>query len=265
MFDGSPQVEDGYWRLAHELTEQLYVYDFSKRELPIILFVIHKTYSWGKNEDWIASNQIAEATGFDLDNVRKAVSSLIKENVLIKNGKKIGVNKYYNEWGTKKRIFKPRKKRLKQPDEPVKTTGNKESKDGQNNRLLPVKTTGGTVKTTHNNRSKQPPTKEKKETIQKKVKKYIGEIPDWIDLKIWNGFIEVREAKKAVNSEQAIKVILGKLECWKNEGHDPNEIIQNSIVNSWKGVFKPSAQSGNNKHNFDDVDYTYGVSADGKF
>ncbi len=70
-------------------------------------------------------------------------------------------------------------------------------------------------------------------------------IPDWIDQELWEGFLEIRKKKKAVDSKQAIQLIINKLIGFREQGFDPNEIIKESIMNSWKSVFKPKNQGGN--------------------
>lgn len=99
---GTPQVEDGYTRIANELLDALISFDFSKREQKIILYIIRKTYGFGKKMDDITLTQIANATGIHLAHVSKTVSELTHENVLLKRqgryGFNLGINKDYREW-----------------------------------------------------------------------------------------------------------------------------------------------------------------------
>jgi hypothetical protein len=64
-------------------------------------------------------------------------------------------------------------------------------------------------------------------------------IPIWLDQNLWNSFMEVRKKLKAVQSNKAIELLLSKLEDFKARGLDTNQIIRNSIENSWKGLFEP--------------------------
>lgn len=72
--------------------------------------------------------------------------------------------------------------------------------------------------------------KEKKESIF---------IPDFIDGELWIAFMEVRKKLKAPATEQAHKLLISKLEAIYNKGLDPNQALQASIENGWKGVFEP--------------------------
>lgn len=54
---------------------------------------------------------------------------------------------------------------------------------------------------------------------------------------IFEEFIEVRKKLKAVNSERAIKTLINKLNKYDDE--TKYQMIENSIVNSWKDVYEP--------------------------
>lgn len=75
-----------------------------------------------------------------------------------------------------------------------------------------------------------------KKDKKKRKEEYIG-IPDWIDGGLWDEFLDIRKKKKAVNSPRALKAIINKLEKWKQQGLDPNKVVERSVVNSWKDVF----------------------------
>jgi len=57
-----------------------------------------KTYGWQKKEDWISNSQILEETGIALPNITRTIKSLVGKKILTRNGKKVGVNKNYEEW-----------------------------------------------------------------------------------------------------------------------------------------------------------------------
>ena len=267
MTEGSPQTEDGYTRIANELLEAIMRNDFSKREVKVIWAIIRKTYGWNQKFDRIALSQFEQLTGLKKNHISTTLASLVGKNVVLKQDLKYSINKKYIEWEDNK--YSP-ETGLKTSDEASPKTGLKE-KESQNGTSpeTGLQTSPKTGQGKSQNGTKTSPKtglhKRQKTLLQKTVKKYIAEIPDWIDAKLWDDFIEIREAKKAVNSERAISIILKKLETWKAEGYDPNEIIQSSVVGAWKDVFKPRFEQQKTKHNFDDVDYEFGVSADGKF
>ncbi len=80
---------------------------------------------------------------------------------------------------------------------------------------------------------------------RKENNKYISNIlpPEWINLETWDEFISMRLKLKAINSDRALKSIINSLDRYRTNGHDPNEILEKSIRNSWKDVFEPKGQN----------------------
>ena len=61
-------------------------------------------------------------------------------------------------------------------------------------------------------------------------------LPDWLPAEPWKKYCKHRGAKFTQNAKDlAIK----KLEKWHSQGHDITEILENSIMNGWKGLFEP--------------------------
>lgn len=65
-------------------------------------------------------------------------------------------------------------------------------------------------------------------------------LPHGIDPELWQELIQIREAKKAINSPNAIQRLLNKIGALKQAGYDPNELLKEAIINSWKSVFPPT-------------------------
>lgn len=77
-------------------------------------------------------------------------------------------------------------------------------------------------------------------TIVKQVNKETNklEIPKYIDLNLWNDFLDMRKKKKAVNSERALKALLNKLEDTEKQlAGAANAEIERSLINSWKSFY----------------------------
>jgi len=94
----SPQLEDGYTCIAHELLEQLCRVNLSKYESRVLLLVIRKTYGHHKKTDRIALSIIAEGTGLDKGNAGRALRSLRERNIIAAEGNQIGVQKNHEKW-----------------------------------------------------------------------------------------------------------------------------------------------------------------------
>ena len=99
----SPQLEDGYTRIANELIEAIACAGFTANQHAVLWAILRKTYGYNKKSDDISLSQIAEMTGVDRSNVRRALISLSAQQVIIRsNGvhsNKISLNKNYAQWG----------------------------------------------------------------------------------------------------------------------------------------------------------------------
>ncbi len=62
-------------------------------------------------------------------------------------------------------------------------------------------------------------------------------LPEWIDPEIWAGWLEMRKKMGESPTSLALKIAINKLTRLKATGQDPNEILRESILNNWKGVF----------------------------
>ena len=95
----SPQVENGYTKIANEILEALVRVRLSPNEWRVTLFVIRKTYGWGKKTDRIAASQIASGTGIARQNVFRTQKSLVNKGILLRpDNRYIGFQKDYSQW-----------------------------------------------------------------------------------------------------------------------------------------------------------------------
>ncbi len=62
-------------------------------------------------------------------------------------------------------------------------------------------------------------------------------LPEWINKETWKAFLEMRKKKNAVPTEKAIVLLIKELEKLKGEGNDPNEVLNQSIMRNYTGVF----------------------------
>ena len=64
-------------------------------------------------------------------------------------------------------------------------------------------------------------------------------LPQWIPIETWSAFMETRKAKKAKSTDYALGLIVESLENFSRDGHDPIEILKNSIKGGWSDVYEP--------------------------
>ena len=70
--------------------------------------------------------------------------------------------------------------------------------------------------------------------------------PNYINEDLWNDFKDLRKKLKAQNTLRALSMILNKLrEFEAKKAGNANKSLEESIMNSWKGVFEPKQQYQN--------------------
>ena len=70
-------------------------------------------------------------------------------------------------------------------------------------------------------------------------------LPDWLNPKTWNSFVEHRKAMKAPLTPHAVKLAISKLAELRADGNDPDHVIAQSILNGWKGLFEHKSSKRN--------------------
>lgn len=139
------------------------------------------------------------------------------------------------EWLIHDRIVKEIQKMVPKRD----TTGDAlESKSGTSSKSKPLKNkqTDTDITTNH----KPLTNKEEKNTKKELV------IPEFIDGEVWQDFVKHRGGSKFTRL-MATRII-NRLTEWQADGYNPNEILNNSIMNGYKGIFLPRGQTnGNNR------------------
>lgn len=100
----SPQLEDGFARIANELLDALARIRLAGQENQIVFAVIRKTYGFNKKSDQISHGQLTAITGIKRVKVVELVKSLVSKRVLdsTNNGTRkpatIRINKNYEQW-----------------------------------------------------------------------------------------------------------------------------------------------------------------------
>ena len=108
MSDGSPQLENGYVRIATELFDALIRTPIGNANSQVFYSVIRKTYGYQKKSDDISISQIIEMTGLSRRMVMYTLQNLEAKRMIIIKRKRgrgnineinhICINKNYNQW-----------------------------------------------------------------------------------------------------------------------------------------------------------------------
>lgn len=102
MSDASPQLENGYTRLANELLDALISAGLTARQWAVVMAIIRKTYGFNKTSDEIGLSQLSAMTGLDKSNLSRTVRELESAKVIHRgdgtHGHTLGINKKHKQW-----------------------------------------------------------------------------------------------------------------------------------------------------------------------
>ena len=75
-------------------------------------------------------------------------------------------------------------------------------------------------------------------------------LPDWVPVENWQGFVEMRQRMNAKAwTPRAMKLAINELTKLRAEGYDPTAVLDQSVMNGWKGIFPLKGNQGNGNHN----------------
>lgn len=103
MQEASPQLENGYTRLANELLDALIGAGLTARQWAVVMAVIRKTYGFNKKADEIGLSQLSTMTGIEKANLSRTVRELEAAHVINReagtHGHLLSINKQHKQWG----------------------------------------------------------------------------------------------------------------------------------------------------------------------
>ena len=124
----SPQLENGFTRIANEILENLSRVQMSGTEWQFVMCLFRKTYGFNKSEDWITGSQIVMMTGLKKERVSEAKKRLIERKIVTEKRNKISFQKDHDQWvELRKSVTGVTEKRNKVLRKSVNTIDNKET------------------------------------------------------------------------------------------------------------------------------------------
>jgi len=223
----SPQLENGYARIANEILEALAKYGLPKQEIQIVMVIFRHTYGYGKKTAYIKHKTFKDQTLMDKFQISRARKNLINRNIVIvdKNCNGLGLiyrfNKNYHTWQSL-----------------TKTTTLKKST-----------TSMKIVDKNYNTKGVVPLDKRNKDKESKK-ENFNFILPDWIDPELWKQFLDHRKKLRKPATAYSQHLLIKKLEKIKEAGFDPEDTINISIERGWQGFFQPQGSEDSWKQNF---------------
>ena len=215
----SPQLENGYTRIANELIEALARIRIPGEARQVFDVILRKTYGYRKKEEVISLSQFVLATNLLKNHVCDSVSKLKKMNLITEKGNEVAriysINKDYTSW-------KPLPKKVTLPKKVMAVTE-------KGNESLPKKVH------TIDNKTKETITKEMDKCDFMKKN---NNLPVWLPLETWEAYLEMRRSiKKPLKTGYGINLALTKLKALMGANHSPVDVLNQSIINGWQGLF----------------------------
>jgi len=257
------EIENGYIRLANELYEALIIADLTKNQAKVAHAICRKTYGFNKKTDRITDIQIGELTNLPRQKVNKAKNELIAMKVIVKNGFKIGINKNISDWtmpnchqNSDRSNQSPKQGQCHRNSDKNVTKTVTNSGCHQNDDIVTKTGTKSVTETVtalspKQGHTKDTITKNKKDNIYKppqtpplaKSKSFDPssvELPVWLPKPTWDSWVQYRkEINKPIKSQQTVIQAIKLLGKCRDNGHQPEKIINASIANGWQGLFEP--------------------------
>jgi phage replication O-like protein O len=247
-----PQVEDGHIKIANTIGEALARVNLSAYESRVLWCIFRKTYGWNKKTDRISYSQFEEVTQLKRRHLGRTVKRLIERQIITCQGEgqqlEYGIQKDFDQWQDTPEPLP--KEVTAAPASTITPIGNS---DTPGNHYLfrtePLPIQGEPLpKEVTKPLPKEVNTKAIKHITKDIIQKtgIVLELPDWVDKETFNAFLEMRKRQKAPPTEYAIKLLIKALDRFRQDGDDPNQILNQSIMNNWKGVFAIKNGGGKN-------------------
>jgi hypothetical protein len=77
--------------------------------------------------------------------------------------------------------------------------------------------------------------------------------PDWLPVETFEEFLKMRKKIKKPMTDYAVQLAIRTLDRLRQEGSDPKDVLEQSIMNSWQGLFPCKAQKQNQPPTFKGV------------
>lgn len=225
--------DNGFLMIPNELMDAQCLVHLSDRESRLFHAVMRKTYGFNKAFDWIGNDQMTELTGIRATHISTVKKSLFDRLILIKRGRKIGINPVLSDWI----LSKKRTKTLVQ--ETTKNNLNRRVKKPKQENKLPKQVKKITQTGNHNIRDNITNTLTKDKGSKAKSLSHkisFDTLPYDISIETAEAFIEHRKLLKAPLTQRAFDLSMEEAGKAPSIGLTPEQAIDETIVAGWKGV-----------------------------
>jgi len=92
------------------------------------------------------------------------------------------------------------------------------------------------------------PKPDKSKTPKQKFNPKALELPEHVPRRAWEDFVDMRQSIKKPLTERASELLLAELERLRTNGNDPGEVLNQSVMNCWQGLFEIKQTNGSYGH-----------------
>lgn len=226
------------WAIAQEIPH-------SSAKFVLVVMAHHANKeSW---EAWLSVAKLAQSTGQDRKTVMSNISRLQQMGFISDTGKRAGETKQVPVFVLNStKIGTAKSADTNDEGSTGKgTVKQSQKRDSTENGTVPIFPSNSTVfplkqyqfspetvpKTVHG-------TSKNLKSNQKGIEKHTRELPDWIPDDAWNAFVAMRKKIKAPMTDDAERLAIKSLEKLMNQGHSPRAVLEQSTLNSWRGLFE---------------------------
>jgi len=204
---------------------------FSEQQRRILDFILRLSWGCGNKVAYIPHQRDFEIVGVREGHVKAHLDWLVEAMVIIRQDYYYQFNKDFDQWRVSRATGYTKKKLTEIVS--LNLNHNKPELTESVNETL-----RNTEESAYGKRKLATPNlATPKERLKKVLKKDIYILPEWVNKDTWEAFLEMRKKKKAVPTEKAKELLIKELEKLRSEGHDPNEVLNQSIMRNYTGVF----------------------------
>jgi len=101
----SPQIEDGYTRIANEVMEAFArLPSLGSEAFQVLMLVLRRSYGFQRKDAEMTISFICKGTGLKHRSACRAVERLVSKRLIVRKDSIIKFNKNYDEWAVSKRL-----------------------------------------------------------------------------------------------------------------------------------------------------------------
>lgn len=288
----------GFTQWNNELKEALLLAPITLRQYKIFDAIHRLTLGWNKKSDRITNTQLGKMTGIHHTHVCKVRKELEDMNMILKFKNEVAINQNYHDWSFNESLAEPANKikpkrqglaKAANNDKTLAETANKnklnqlnvaELAKGCQNSYTLAETANMSLAKSANESLAKSAKHQRKERQERNILKHKPpqtpplaksksfdpssvELPAWLPKPIWDSWVQYRkEINKPIKSQMTVTQAIKLLAKCRDNGHQPETIINASIANGWQGLFEPNqpgrtqqAKSHSVADSFADKDY----------